>query len=207
MVINHNSFIYRGRNYFMNEEKTNSLDTATPDGADEQKTYTEAEVMDMVQREADRRVSQAMKKAQAKFDAKLSEAEKLRTMDEAQRKEYEFQQKLSEFEAQKKEFAITQNKLSASKVMAERGLPVQFVDYIVAEDADTMMESINAFEKQWKAAVSDAVSAAIAKGAKPTHSSATQTGMTKEQFQKLSLSQQAELFSTNPQLYKELTQR
>lgn len=133
-------------------EEINSKETITDtSGVDENteaKTYTEAELMDIVQREADRRVSQALKKAQAKFEAKQSEAEKLRTMDEAQRKEYEFQQKLKDFEDQKREFAITQNKLEASKVLSERGLPVQFVDYIVAEDADTMIEAINTFEKQ-----------------------------------------------------------
>ena len=134
-------------------EEINSIETTTDvtSGVDENteaKTYTEAELMDIVQREADRRVSQALKKAQAKFEAKQSEAEKLRAMDETQRKEYEFQQKLKDFEEQKREFAITQNKLEASKVLSERGLPVQFVDYIVAEDADTMMEAIKAFEKQ-----------------------------------------------------------
>ena len=134
-------------------EEINSIETTTDvtSGVEENteaKTYTEAELMDIVQREADRRVSQALKKAQAKFEAKQSEAEKLRAMDETQRKEYEFQQKLKDFEEQKREFAITQNKLEASKVLSERGLPVQFVDYIVAEDADTMMEAIKAFEKQ-----------------------------------------------------------
>lgn len=190
------------------EEIINSNPTTDEAGVEEQaKTYTEAEVMEMIQRESDKRVTQALKKQQAKFEAKQSEADKLRQMDETQRKEYEFQQKLAEFEQQKKEFAITQNKLSASKVMAERGLPVQFVDYIVAEDADAMMEAINNFEKQWKSAVSDAVSASLAKGGKPTGAVVTQTGLTKEAFNKMSISQQAELFNTNPTLYKELVKR
>ena len=190
------------------EEIINSNPTTENAGVEEQpKTYTETEVMEMIQRESDRRVSQALKKQQAKFEAKQSEADKLRQMDETQRKEYEFQQKLAEFEEQKKQFAITQNKLSASKVMAERGLPVQFVDYIVAEDADAMMEAINNFEKQWKSAVSDAVSASLAKGGKPTGAAIPQTGLTKEAFNKMSISQQAELFNTNPTLYKELAKR
>lgn len=193
-------------------EEINSVETTTDStsGVEENKepkTYTEAELMDIVQREADRRVSQALKKAQAKFEAKQSEAEKLRAMDETQRKEYEFQQKLKDFEDQKREFAITQNKLEASKVLSERGLPVQFVDYIVAEDADTMMEAIKTFEKQWKAAVSDAVSHALAKSGKPTASALPQTGLTKEAFKKMSLAQQAELFNTNPSLYKEMVGR
>ena len=191
----------------INSQETITESTSGMEDNTEPKTYTEAELLDIVQRESDKRVTQALKKAQAKFEAKQSEAEKLRKMDEEQRKEYEFQQKLNEFEAQKKEFAITQNRLEASKVLSERGLPVQFVDYIVAEDADSMMDSINTFEKQWKAALADAVSNALAKGSKPSAANTSQTGLTKEAFKKMSIAQQAELFNTNPTLYKELVGR
>ena len=40
--------------------------------------------------------------------------------------------------------------------MANRGLPIEFVDYIVAEDAETMMENITTFERAFKSAVADA---------------------------------------------------
>lgn len=168
-----------------------------------EKTYTEAELLDIVQREADKRVTSALKTQQAKFEKKLSEAEKLRNMDESQRKQYEFETKLAEFEQQKKEFAITQNKLEASKVLAERGLPVAFVDYIVAEDADTMMTNISTFETLFKSAVSDAVSAKISTGV-PKGNSTKQVGITKEDFRKMSLAQQSEIYKTNPNLYKQL---
>lgn len=191
------------------EENTNVTETTetTVGAAETTKTYTEDEVLALIQKEADKRVTQALKKQQAKFEKAQSEAEKLRTMDETQRKEYEFQQKLEEFEAQKREFTITQNKLEASKVMAERGLPIQFVDYIVAEDADTMLENITTFEMAFKSAVADAVSAKIATGTPKGATSTKQTGLTKEQFKKMSVSQQSELYSTNPQLFKELSSR
>lgn len=106
---------------------------------------------------------------------------------------------------QEREFNLAQNKLEASKVMANRGLPIEFVDYIVAEDADTMLENINTFEKAFKAAVSDAVTKKMASPS-PKDSSVKQTGLTKEEFKKMNLAQQAELYRTNPALYKELTQ-
>lgn len=169
-------------------------------------TYTKDEVARMLQEETDRRVSAALKKQQAKFETKMAEAEKLRGMDETQRKEYEYEQKVAELEQREREFNLAQNKLEATKVLANRDLPIEFVDYIVAEDADTMMENITTFEKAFKAAVSDAVAKKIAS---PTPKTGTvkQTGMTKEEFSKLNLQQQAELYKTNPQLYKELTQR
>ena len=187
------------------EENKVTVETGAEENQ-EVKTYTQEEVDKLLQQETDRRVTSALKKQQQKFENERAEAEKLRDMDEAQKKEYEFQKRVAELEAKEKEFALTQNKLSASKVLADRGLPVQFVDYIVAEYAETMMTNINDFEKAWKAALADAVNARLATPA-PKGSSVSQTGMTKEQFAKLTVSQQAELYKTNPELYKQMTAR
>ena len=185
----------------------NNSPVVTPEtNENEIKTYTEQEVAELLQREGDRRVTSALKKQQKQFESKIAEAEKLRGMDEAQRQQYEFEQKVKELEAREKEFNLAQNKLEASKVLANRNLPVEFVDYIVAEDADTMLENINIFEKAFKAAVADAVNKKIASPT-PKSASVKQTGITKEEFKKMNLAQQAEIYKTNPALYKELTQK
>lgn len=172
----------------------------------ETKTYTQEEVDKLLQQQTDRRVTSALQKQQKKFDAEKAEAEKLRDMDEAQKREYEYNKRLAELEEKEKAFALMENKVSATKVLGDRGLPIQFVDYIVAEDAETMMTNINEFEKAWKAALADAVNARLAAPA-PKGSTATQTGLTREQFNKMSIAQQAELYKTNPQLYKTMTTR
>ena len=172
----------------------------------EVKTYSEAEVQEMLQRETDRRVTAALKKQAASFNNKMAEAEKLRGMDEAQRKEYEYNKKVEELAAREREFTITQNKLEASKIMSEHGLPISFVDYIVAEDAETMMSNITSFETQWKAAIADAVQQRLASPA-PKGANVAQTGLTKEAFKKMTLAQQSEIYRTNPELYKQLTAR
>lgn len=188
------------------EDNTNIETVDIQQEQPEAKTYSETEVLALIQREADKRVTQALKTQQAKFEQRMSEAEKLRNMDETQRKEYEFEQKLAEFEQQKHDFALLQNKVEASKVLVERGLPVQFVDYVVAADADTMLENINTFEKLFKASVTDAVSARISTGT-PKGNTTKQTGLTREDFKKMSIAQQSELYNTNPTLYKELSSR
>ena len=170
------------------------------------KVYTEQEVQEMLQKEGDRRVTAALKKQQASFENKMAEAEKLRGMDEQQRKDYEYEQKVKQLEQKEREFNLAQNKLEATKVLSNRDLPVEFVDYIVAEDAETMMDNINVFEKAFKAAVADAVTKKIASPS-PKDSSVKQTGLTREEFSKMSLAQQAELYRTNPALYKEMTQK
>ena len=173
---------------------------------EEVKTYTQEEVDKLLQQEADRRVTSALKKQAEKFEREKAESEKLRDMDEQQRKEYEYEKKVKELENKEREFNLMQNKLEASKIMGEHGLPVSFVDYIVAEDAETMMANITNFETQWKAAVADAVSARIAQPA-PKGSNVSQTGLTKEAFKKMSLAQQSEIYRPNPELYKQLTAR
>lgn len=201
----------------MDKVNTQATETTTVENGQQQevqvqetetqvKTYTEAEVQALLQSEADRRVNSALKKQAEKFKQEMAEADKLKEMDDAQRKEYEFDKKVKEFEAKEREFNLMQNKLSASKVMADRGLPVNFVDYIVAEDAETMMSNINAFEKEWKAAIADAVSARLASPS-PKTATVTQTGLSAEAFKKMSVAQQAELYKTNPELYKQLTGR
>lgn len=187
-----------------NTNVTGAENTATAN--EEVKTYTQEEVNALLQQEGDRRVNQALKKQQEKFEREKAEFEKLRDMDESQKKEYEYNKRVAELEAKEKEFVLTQNKLEASKVMADRGLPISFVDYIVAEDAETMMTNITNFETAWKAAISDAVTQRLAQPA-PKGSNVSQQGMTKEEFRKLSLSQQSEIYRTNPELYKQMTAR
>jgi NADH:ubiquinone oxidoreductase subunit len=190
----------------MTDENKN-LETGTDQEQEEEvKTYTQEEVNKMLQAEGDKRVTAALKKQAEKFEKEKAEFEKLRDMDDAQKKEYEYNKRVEELEQKEKEFIITQNKLEASKVMSEHGLPISFVDYIVAEDAETMMANITAFEREWKAAVADAVQQRLATPA-PKGSNVSQKGMSKEQFNKLTLAQQAEIYRTNPELYKQMTAR
>lgn len=173
----------------MTKVEGSAMENSTGDtGENTAKTYTEEEVQDLLQREADRRVSSALKKQKQEYENKMAEAERLKSMDEAQRKDYEYNQKLQELEQRERDFTVAQNKLEATKVMANRGLPVEFVDYIVAEDAETMLENINVFERAFKSAVSDAVSKKIS-APSPKNGTPQQTGMTREEFRKLNISQ------------------
>lgn len=187
----------------MAEEVKGSVETSTQvgEGASE-KTYTEAEVQALLQSEGDRRVSSALKKQAKEFETKMAEAEKLKSMDEEQRKDYEYNQKLQELEKREREFNIAQNKLEATKVMNNRGIPIELVDYVVADDAETMMSNITTLEKVFKACVADAVAQKIATPTPKT--GGKQVGMTKEDFRKLSIAERASLRDSNPELYNQL---
>lgn len=189
----------------MADEVKGSVETSTVEAGEVStvKTYTEEEVQALLQKEADRRVSSALKKQQKEFETKMAEAEKLKSMDESQRRDYEYNQKLQELEQRERDFTIAQNKLEATRVLANRELPIEFVDYVVADDAETMMDNITRFEKLFKACVADAVSRKISSPT-PKTGAMVQTGMTKADFKKLSIAQRASLQQSNPELYESL---
>lgn len=186
------------------EEGTEENTEEGQEGAEESKTYTKEEVDTMLQKEADRRVSAALAKQEKKLENKLKEAEKLRNMDAEQKREYELEQRAKQIEEKEKEFALMENKIECNKILSNRGIPADFVDYVVAEDADKMMENIKTFEKLFKSAVSDAVNEKIEKKT-PTGSGSKQKGLSRDEFKKMSIAQQSEIYRTNPELYKELT--
>lgn len=190
-----------------NIETNNTEVVETPvEGQEEVKTYSEEEVARMLQVEADRRVSQALAKQQAKFKQQMAEAEKLRTMNEEQKAQYELEQRIKEIEAKEKEFALKENRYEAQKIMAEKNIPLAFADFIVAEDAETMMSNISLFEKEFKRAVRAEVDKRIASPA-PKANIGMDTAISKEQFMKMTIAQQMELYKQDPELYKRLTQR
>ena len=87
--------------------ETNTQETGAETATETtEKKYTEQELQDFLQRETDRRVTAALKKQQASFETKIAEAEKLRNMDEAQRKDYEYNQKVAELEQRERDFNL-----------------------------------------------------------------------------------------------------
>lgn len=182
------------------ETQTQETQESTP------RTYTEEEVRELLQKEGDKRVSEAMKKAERKSQAKIKEATKLAQMNEEQKFQYELEQREKAIEAKEKELALAENKATASQVLADRGLSTRLVDMVVAEDADEMMDNINLLDSAFKASVKAEVEKRLASKT-PKKNLPLDTHITQEQFRAMPLSQQAELYKTNPDLYKQLSGR
>ena len=162
-------------------------------------TYTEAQMQELLQKNGDKRVSDALNKQKAKN----SESNKLKDMDESQRQTYEYEQRIKVLEEKEKDFNLMSNRVEAQKILSSRGLSVEFSDYILAEDADTMMVNIKVFEKLFKQALNDAVSKKIASPS-PKTGNTIQAGMTREKYLKLTVAERSNLYNTNPALYKEM---
>lgn len=174
------------------------LDTTT---TDENKTFTKAEVDSMLQREADKRVSEALKKQELKTSAKIKEAEKLAQMNESQKYEYELDRREQAIASKERELSLSENKNEASKILSEKGISLSLVNFVVAEDAETMNQNINLLEKAFKQSVKAEVEKRLSTNT-PKRNLAADEGMTKEAFKKLSLKEQQDAIESNPEMKK-----
>ena len=162
------------------------------------KTYTQEEVDSLLQREADRRVSEALKKQ----EKKLKEAEKLAQMSEAEKYEYQLQEREKAIEEKERALTLAENKNEASKILAEKGISLELVDFVIAETAEAMNANITLLEKAFKASVKAEVEKRL--GGTTPKQSQNNEAMTKEQFMALSIDKQQALYNENPELYKTL---
>lgn len=170
------------------------------------KTYTQEEVDALLQKEADRRVTEALKKQERKNADRVREAEKLAQMNEQQKFEYQLEQREKAIAEKERALALAENKNEASKILAEKGLSLSLVDFVVAEDAETMNANISLLDKAFKASVKAEVEKRLGSSTPKKDLPLDQT-LTREAFKQMSLAEQAELAQTNPTLYKELTTR
>lgn len=192
----------------MEETRTNgaveSAGAQAPKNAEPEKdTYTREEVERLLQQEGDRRVTAALKKAEVKRTQAVREAQKLATMNEDEKARYEVEQRLKELDEREARIALLENTAEATKILSEKGLPAALVELVVAEDADEMMGRITLLDKWVKEAVKAGVERQLA-SASPRASSVSE-GMTREEFSRLSLSRQQELYRQNPELYRKMT--
>lgn len=170
------------------------------------KTYTQEEVDALLQKEGDRRVTDALKKQERKNADRVREAEKLAQMNEQQKYEYQLEQREKAIAEKERALSLAENKNEASKILAEKGLSLSLVDFVVAEDAETMNANITLLEKAFKASVKAEVEKRLGSSS-PKKNLPPDEALTKEAFKKLSLSKQQELYRDNPDLYKSLTGR
>lgn len=188
----------------MEDNKTTQTGVETTATEQEKTTYTKEEVDALLQSEADKRVSEAMKKAQKKQAEAVKEAEKLAKMDADERFKFELEQREKAIAEKENLLALAENKNACSNILSDKGLPIQLVDFVVDVDADTMQEKIKTLDKYFKLAVKSEVEKRLT-STTPKKNLPLDGAITKESFKKMSIAQQSELYTTNPDLYTQLT--
>ena len=186
----------------MDEMNNNVVETGE-NQEQESKTYTQEEVLALLQSETDKRVSQALKTQQKKYEKQLS----LSKLDGDERAKAEKDNRIAELEEQLAQFQIERNRSELKSVLSSRGLSAEFADIIsISDDIEASQANIDALDRLFKAAVKTEVEKRLAAsgGAPKGNGSISNGEITKEAFKGMSLSQQAELYRNNPDLYKKL---
>lgn len=185
------------QNVNVNGEGTADIDAT---GAEEVKTYTQEEVLALLQSEADKRVTAALKKQQAKYEKQLS----LSKLDGDERAKAEKDNRIAELEEQLAAFQVERNKSELKSVLSTRGLSAEFADIIaISDDIEASQANIDKLDKLFKAAVKAEVEKRLA-GNAPKGNGGSPVEITKESAKKMTMAELNELAEKNPELFNKL---
>ena len=187
---------------FNNTSVNESNPGAIEEGAqqEEVKTYTQDEVLALIQSEADKRVSQALKTQQKKYEKQLS----LSKLDGDEREKAEKDNRIAELEEQLAKFEIERNKSELKSVLSSRGLSAEFADIInITDDIEASQANIDKLDKLFKAAVKAEVERRLA-GNAPKGNGANAAEITKETAKKMSIAEMNALANSDPGLFDKI---
>lgn len=177
------------------------------EGNQEPKAYSQEEVLQLIQSEADKRVTEALKKQQKKYEKELNKQKSLVGLDEEARGKAEQEQKIAELQEQLTQYQLAATKAEIAKVLSTRGLDANLVDFVVTStDQEECLEKIETLDKLFKTMVKKEVDTRL-KSDTPKSTLGLAGSVTKEQFRKMSIAEQSEIAKNNIELYKQLTQR
>lgn len=166
----------------------------------EVKTYTQEEVLALLQSETDKRVSQALKTQQKKYEKQLS----LSKLDGDERAKAEKDNRIAELEELVAQMTVNNNKSELKSVLSSRGLSAEFADIIViTDDIEASQANIDKLDKLFKAAVKTEVEKRLA-GNAPKGNGTSPAEITKEAARKMSIAELNELAEKQPALFNKL---
>nr|DAJ64085.1 MAG TPA: capsid scaffolding protein [Caudoviricetes sp.] len=167
-----------------------------------EKTFTQSQLDEIIQKEK----AKAKRSAEKEYQAKMDEAEKLRKMNEVQKAEYEQEKQkayIAELEAKINRSGLERE---ASKMLSEGGIAVddKILGLVVKDTAESTQEAVESFV----ALVNDLADKKVGeklKGKTPKKMEDASAGeITKEQFNKMGYQSRNELLQNNPELYRKL---
>ena len=181
-----------------NENINTSVETG--ENQEQVKTYTQEEVLALIQSESDKRVTQALKTERKKYEKQLS----LSKLDGEEREKAEKDNRIAELEQLVAEMNIERNKSELKSVLSSRGLSAEFADIVnITDDIGESQAVIDKLDKLFKAAVTAEVERRLA-GNAPKGNSATATEITKDTAKRMSITELNALAKNNPELFKKI---
>ena len=167
-----------------------------------EKTFTQSQLDEIIQKEK----AKAKRSAEKEYQAKMDEAEKLRKMNEVQKAEYEQEKQrayIAELEAKINRSGLERE---ASKMLSEGGIVAddKILGIVVKDTAERTQEAVDSFVALVNELADKKVGEKL-KGKTPKKMEDTSAGeITKEQFNKMGYQSRNELLQNNPELYHKL---
>ena len=170
--------------------------TDVDSGNDNAKTFTQDELDAILAK----RLEREFKKYSENLEAEKAEAERLAKLSADER----LKEEQTKFEEERTQFLTQKAELEATKLLNQKGLPIEFTAYVTDLDAEKMTSNIEAFETIWNEALAKEVGNRL-KSKTPTTSTTTVVeAMTKQEFAKLSTNERAKLMEQNPNILEQL---
>lgn len=139
-------------------EETNAevVETETvdnPETTEADKTFTQAELNHIVQERVQRAVANAEKEAEDKIKQAQSEGERLAKMTKDERAKEEEAKRLADIETREKAIAVKELRIETRSLLSDEGLPIEFLDVVMADTAEAVKDNIASVRKVFDEAV------------------------------------------------------
>lgn len=168
---------------------------------EEIKTYTQEEVLALLQSESDKRVQQALKTQAKKYEKQLS----LSKLDGDEREKAEKDNRIAELEERLAQYEIEKNRSELKSVLSSRGLSAEFADIIIInDDIEASQANIDKLDKLFKKAVQTEIEKRLAGNAPKGNIGGATAEYTKENAKKMSLAEMNKLAKVDPDKFKAL---
>ena len=186
------------------ETSTEVVETETvdnPETTEADKTFTQDELNHIVQERVQRAVAKAQKDAEDKIKQAQSEGERLAKLTKDERAKEEEAKRLADLEAREKAIAVKELRIETQSLLSDEGLPIEFLDVVMADTAESVKENIASIRKVFDEAVEKRVNERLTQD-KPRRG-ATAGAMTKAEILAVKdVNERQKLIAENLELFR-----
>lgn len=186
------------------ETNTEVVETETvdnPETTEANKTFTQDELNHIVQERVQRAVAKAQKDAEDKIKQAQSEGERLAKLTKDERAKEEEAKRLADLEAREKAIAVKELRIETQSLLSDEGLPIEFLDVVMADTAESVKDNIASIRKVFDEAVEKRVNERLTQD-KPRRG-ATAGAMTKAEIMAVQdANERQKLIAENLELFR-----
>ena len=186
------------------ETNTEVVETETvdnPETTEADKTFTQDELNHIVQERVQRAVAKAQKDAEDKIKQAQSEGERLAKLTKDERAKEEEAKRLADLEAREKAIAVKELRIETQSLLSDEGLPIEFLDVVMADTAESVKDNIASIRKVFDEAVEKRVNERLTQD-KPRRG-ATAGAMTKAEIMAVKdVNERQKLIAENLELFR-----